>query len=398
MNRFVAAGDFVRVLTGWRRFLFAFAMGLVSVLSFAPFFVFPAMLLGFAALMLLIDGAQKSRRPIRSAAFAGWAFGFGFFVGGLYWIAYAFLVDAVAHAWQIPFAVGLLSAGMALYTAGASAATAALWRAGPSRIFVLAACYGIGEWLRGHFLTGFPWNLPAYGWGASLGVMQGNALFGAYGMSLLTVLFGASLASLCERRARAWILPAATAALFAAMFAGGEIRLAETPVAYVPGVALRIVQPDIPQAEKYALQYRVRNWRRLMSLSLAGTRPQPTHIIWPEAAPPFLLARQPEALDDIALLTAQHTVLMTGAVRADWTGNGVRAFNSFAVFAHGGELVSTYDKFHLEPFGEYLPLKSLFNALGISKLVDSPGDFFGGKRASNDRDSRRARDRPADLL
>ncbi|HEX3673627.1 MAG TPA: apolipoprotein N-acyltransferase [Rhizomicrobium sp.] len=371
----IRAGDFVRALAGWRRMLFAFAMGLASVLSFAPFFVFPAMLLGFAALMLLIDGAQKSARPITSAAFAGWAFGFGFFAGGLYWIAYAFLVDAVAHAWQIPFAIGFLSAFLALYMAAAGAVTSALWRAGPSRIFVLAACYGIAEWLRGHLLTGFPWNLPAYGWGASLGVMQGNAVFGAYGVSLLTVLFGASLACLCERRTRAWILPASVTALFLLMGIAGEIRLAETPVVYVPGVNLRIVQPDVPQTEKYALEYRVRNWRELMDLSLSGNGPRPTHIIWPEAAPPFLLMRQPEALDDIALLTAQHTVLMTGAVRI---GDDGRAFNSFIVFAHGGQAVSTYDKFHLVPFGEYLPLKSLFNALGISKLVDSPGDFTPG--------------------
>ncbi|HTQ13304.1 MAG TPA: apolipoprotein N-acyltransferase [Rhizomicrobium sp.] len=372
------AGDFVRGLAGWRRLLFAFAMGLVSVLSFAPFFVFPAMLLGFATLVLLIDGAHSRRRPVRNAALAGWAFGFGYFLGGLYWVGYAFEVDALAHAWQIPFVEILLPGGLALYVALAAAAASMLWRKGPARILVFAISYGIAEWLRGHLLTGFPWNLPAYGWGASLGVMQGNALVGAYGMSLLTLLLGGGLALLFERGWRDWKFAAAMVGLFVAIWIGGEARLALTPTTFVPNVTLRIVQPDVPQAEKFPLQYRARNWRELMQMSVAGTGRQPDIVVWPESAPPFFLLRQPEALDDVALLTAGRTVLLTGAVRAEQDDDRVRFFNSLLIFAHGGRLIGRYDKFHLVPFGEYLPLKGLFAALGMSKLVDSPGDFSAG--------------------
>jgi apolipoprotein N-acyltransferase len=372
-----AIAEFMRALAGWRRFAFAFAAGLLSVLAFAPFGIFPFLLLGFAVLVLLIDGAQTKRRPILSAAIAGWAFGFGQFLGGLYWVGYAFVVDAAVHAWQIPFVECLLSGGMALYPMAACAVATALWRPGRSRIFLFAACYGAAEWLRGHLLTGFPWNLPAYGWGASPGVMQSNALFGAYGLSLLTILFGASLAELAAPR-RAIILPASLTALFALLWLGGDLRLALTPSATVPNVRLRIVQPDIPQQEKYLPQYRARNWQTLMTLSLVNRGPAPTHIIWPEAAPPFLLAREPAALDDVALLTGQHSVLMTGAVRGERTSGRIRYFNSFYIFAHGGRLLATYDKFHLVPFGEYLPLAAIFDILGISKLVESPGDFTPG--------------------
>jgi len=374
-----AAGDYVRALRGWRRFALAFAAGLLSALAFAPFGIFPFLLFGFAVLVLLIDGAQTRRRPVWSAAIAGWAFGFGQFLGGFYWVGYAFVVDAAVHAWQIPFVECLLPGGMALYPMAACAVAAALWRKGAPRIFLFAACYGVGEWLRGHLLTGFPWNLPAYGWGASLGVMQSNALFGAYGLSLLTILLGAALAELfAAMRPRGFVLPLSLTALFALLWLGGDLRLALTPTAYVPGVRLRIVQPDIPQREKYLPEYRARNWRTLMTLSLAGHGPPPTHIIWPEAAPPFLLAREPAALDDVALLTGQHIVLLTGAVRGERDSDRIRYFNSFYIFAHGGELLATYDKFHLVPFGEYLPLASIFDALGISKLVESPGDFVPG--------------------
>jgi apolipoprotein N-acyltransferase len=371
-------GDVVRGLTGWQRFAFAFVAGLVSALAYAPFGIFPALLLGFAALVLLIDGAQAQARRMWSAAFAGWAFAFGQFLAGFYWVGYAFVVDAADHAWQIPIVEFCLPGGMALYIGAACALASRFWQPNASRVFVLAICYALGEWVRGHALTGFPWNLPAYGWGASLGVMQSAALFGSYGLTLLTVLFGASLALLCDRD---WRVPAGMTALFFAFWIGGDIRLGLDPTMPIENIHLRLVQPDVPQTEKYVAQYRARNWQRLIALSVAKNGPTPTHIIWPEAAPPFLLAREPEALDDVALLTGDK-ILLTGAVRIEVnTPTDYHFFNSFYVFGHAGQLLDTYDKFHLVPFGEYLPLKSIFQTIGIAKLVNSPGDFRSGPGA-----------------
>jgi len=364
---------------GWRRFLFAFAAGLLSALAFAPFGIFPALLFAYGVLVLLIDGAAASRRPLRSAAFAGWAFGFGQFLAGLYWVGYAFTVDASAHAWQIPFVAVLLPGGLALFPALACALCAPVWRPGSDRIFLFAALYAVCEWLRGHVLTGFPWNLAAYAWGAAPGVMQSAAVFGAYGLTLLTLLLGASFAEFASPGEQAPRLPAALAALFALLWLGGEARMAWTAPGNVPGVQLRIVQPNVPQAEKYPLEFRERNWMRLVKASAAPARIAPTHILWPEAAPPFLLARVPEALDEIAVLTPGNRVLMTGAVRVVATANdGFRAFNSFYIFSHGARAIGVYDKFHLVPFGEYLPLPGLLHALGITKLVAMPDGFDHG--------------------
>ncbi len=213
----IRIGDFLTALPPWRARLVAFVAGAVSALGFAPFGVFPLLLLGFAALVLLLDGASTVGR----AAWIGWAFGFGQFLAGLYWVAYAFLVDAAGHAWQIPFVAMILPGGLALFFAAAAAAAKLFWREGPARIFALTAALGIAEWLRGHTLTGFPWNLAGYGWEASLAVMQSVALFGVYGLTVLTMLFGASLAEFFSPRgARA--LPLAMIALFAVLFAGGE--------------------------------------------------------------------------------------------------------------------------------------------------------------------------------
>jgi len=256
---------------------------------------------------------------------------------------------------------------------------ARIWPVGPARIFLFAATYAIFEWLRGHVLTGFPWNLAAYAWGAVPGVMQSASVVGAYGLTLLTLLLGASLAELCSLRPDAWRLPAVLTAAFVTIWIGGVGRLAWTHPGSVPGVRIRLVQPDVPQAEKFPIQYRVRNWMRLVELSKGPTRKPPTIVVWPEAAPPFPIMAVPEALRQVGALTPDDRVLMTGSVRAEpHTDGSITYFNSLFIFSHGGKMVGVYDKSHLVPFGEYLPLPQLLHALGLSKLVEMPDGFGDG--------------------
>ncbi len=374
MNALARICDFVRGLSSWRRIGFGFAAGAVSALGFAPLNLFPVLLLGFAGLLLLLDGANASPRRLRAAFFSGWSFGFGQFLVGWHWIGYAFLVDSAAHLWQMPFALVFLTAGLALYSGMACVAAMYLWRPGFTRILIFALFYAASEWLRGHLFTGFPWNLQAYGWGASLAVMQSASLFGAYGLSFLTILLGASLADF-PRRA-----PIALMALFVCLWGYGAWRLNANPVQTVPGVSVRLVQPDIPQREKYQRPLVARNWQRLIDLTRAPGAPsqeKPTHIIWPEAAPSFILMRSPLARDQIALLTNGAT-LITGAERVGAEGGALAFFNSLYVFGHGGRLDATYDKFHLVPFGEYVPFANLLGRVGITKLTNGPSGFSAG--------------------
>jgi apolipoprotein N-acyltransferase len=372
------AAAWLRGLRGWRRFAVAFASGVLSAFAFAPFGLFPLLLLSLGVLVLLLDGAHSERRPILRSGFVGWTYGFGQFLAGLYWVAYAFLVDPLGHAWQIPFVALLFPGGLALFIAAACALAAWFWREDVSRIFVLTAAYALAEWLRGHILTGFPWNIAGYGWGASLAVLQSVSIFGAYGLSLLTILFGASLALLCDR-SRARLVPGTLAALFVAFWIGGALRLALRPPNTVAGVHLRLVQPNVPQDEKYLASSRQSHWHQLLGLSIERGGVAPTHVIWPEAAPPFLLERVPQALADIATLTNHSRVLLTGAARAEYSPDGkLIAHNSLYIFGFGGALLARYDKFHLVPFGEYVPFPQTLHALGIDKLVNQPGSFTSG--------------------
>ena len=368
-------GVAIRGLTGWRRFLLAFLAGAVSALGFAPIEFFPALLLGFAVLVLLLDGADQSPHPFRKAFVAGWAFAFGQYLIGWHWIGYAFMVDPSAHLWQMPFAILILTGGLALYTGIACVLAAYFWQDGPARLLVFAIFYAIGEWVRGHALTGFPWNLPAYGWGTSLAVMQSLSLFGAYGLSFLTILLGASLAEFCAPQRRK-AMPIAMTVLFVLLWTFGAIRLAATQNDSAPGLRVRLVQPDVPQNEKYVRRYVGRNWQRLLDLSRA---PGPvTLIVWPEAAPPFLVDRSQVALNEIAALTANGRSLITGSVRAERAADKISFYNALYIFGPNGRAVAVYDKFHLVPFGEYVPFASLLSHLGITKLTEGEAGFSSG--------------------
>jgi len=352
MTAVTRAGHWIRGITGWRALLFAFAAGAISATGFAPLEFFPALLLGYAVLVLALDGAYATPKPVRRAFGLGWAFYFGQFLIGWHWIVYPFLIYPDVNLWQVPFA-SLLPAGVALF--GALACAMAMV----------------------HLFTGFPWNLSAYGWGASPALLQSASLMGAYGLSFLTILLGGACAELVFRR---WRVPAALLLLFAALWSYGVYRLAFTTVRDVPGVRVRMVQPNIPQAEKYVRRLLLRNWQRLLALSVqapAGNQKLPTHIIWPEAATGFPIARSPGALEQIALLTARGQSLITGSDRVVRDDNGITAYNSLYLFPAGGGSPLTYDKFHLVPFGEYVPFASILNRIGINQLTVGSGFSAG---------------------
>jgi len=366
-------------MRGMKRLGLAAGLGISGALAFEPFRAFPLLLLSYAGLVLLLDGAGSSRRRLRQGFGIGWAYGFGFFLLGLHWIGYAFLVDADEHAWELPFVAILMPGGLALFFGAAAAVCMLRWRPGVQRIFLFAFVFAVIEWLRGHILTGFPWNLPAYGWGASLGVMQSASVFGAYGLSLLTLLLGASFAAFPRtKQTQARWLPAAMLIFFIALWADGELRVFLGTNANVSGVQLRLVQPDTPQSEKYVDRYLLRNWQRLIDLSNSPAAIPPTLIIWPEAAPPFQpLARFPEALADIARVTGDTRVLLTGEVRVDQGGPRTRYYNSFAMFGPHGKLLATSDKFHLVPFGEYLPFGDALRSIGLTEIAANTGFSAG---------------------
>jgi apolipoprotein N-acyltransferase len=248
------------------------------------------------------------------------------------------------------------------------------------------------EWLRGHLFTGFPWNVYGYALTGPLVLAQGAALIGIWGLTFVAIAVFASPAVLTDDRAdtrRPWLPIAVGVVLLAGLAAYGAVRLARAPTAYVDGVRLRLMQPNLQQDDKFNYSAKQKVMNRYLELSDRSTGPQSTgvrnvtHLIWPESAFPFLLTREPDALAQIAALLLPSTVLITGAVRAPELPPGQkleRAYNSIYVIDHDGSILSVYDKIHLVPFGEYLPFQDFLESLGLKQLTKMPGGFISGER------------------
>lgn len=370
----------------------------------APFFVSPVLFLTLPVLVWLIDGAEiaasKSRPdwwrgPLRAAG-AAWWFGFGYFLFGLFWVGEAFLVEADKFAWLMPFAVMLLPAGLALFTALAAGVARMVWPQGLARVLVLAITLSLSEWLRGHVLTGLPWNVLGYALTWPLPMMQSAALIGIYGLTLLcVVIFAGPLVVVADvargqpgRRALGWAAILAIVPLLA-MYGFGTWRLSAGPAPMLEGVRIRIVQASVPQRDKWRTEKQSAIFQDQLDLSrrdaagqqddLAGV----THLIWPEAAMPFLPLEHPEALAAIGALLPQGTQLLSGALRLKRKVLGPEAqsreaYNSLMVFGDQGNLETIYDKIHLVPFGEYLPMQSILEAIGLEQLTRWRGGFSTG--------------------
>lgn len=376
-------------LTGWRRFITAMIFGACATLAFAPFYLVPFVIPAFTALIWLLDGARKPR-----AAFSiGFAFGFGHFLTGLYWVGIAFLVDAKQFGVLMPFVVVGLSALLALFPAVATLLARTLaWR-GPARVVVLATSWLFLEWLRSWVLSGFPWNLAGMVWGFSTEMSQLAAVTGVWGLSFVTVLAASAPAMAIESRVDTvtgatgrsrWALALVTLVVVPSLvWMGGAARLALAPevgTQVVPGVKLRLVQANIPQALKWESDQRAANVARQVGLTRSAGFSEITHVIWPETAVPFFLDRAENVRHALAPAVPPGGLLITGAVRAGDTvapqAQSVdEVWNSLFFLDGEGAIRATYDKFHLVPLGEYVPLRRY---LGLDKLTPGRLDFSAG--------------------
>ncbi|MFZ0763099.1 MAG: apolipoprotein N-acyltransferase [Bradyrhizobium sp.] len=389
-SRLRAVGLSIILAWGWKRAAIALIAGAFSSLAMAPFNAWPILFLTFPVAVWQIDGAGAGRwRGVPAAAMTGWWFGLGYFVPGLYWIGYAFLVDASTFAWLMPFAVLGLPAYLALFMALGFALARLFWTRDASRVIALAASLTMSEWLRGHALTGFPWNTLGYALTEPLALAQTASLIGLWGLTFLAVAIFASPAVLIDSTSRGrkpWIAPALALVVLLAMAVFGVVRLSRQPTVML-NTKLRIMQPNLEQDARFNYSAKAEVMKKYLTLSDRASGPQSTGVrdvnilIWPESAFPFFLTREADAMAQIADLLPKGTVLVTGSVRAPDVPPGTRirrAYNSIYVIDHDGNVLSVYDKLHLVPFGEFLPFQDWLEKIGLEQLTKVQGGFIPG--------------------
>ena len=330
------------------------------------------------AIPILLWGWQSAAS--RKQAF--WTVGswcWGFYAAGFYWIAYALLIDAAQFGWMVPFATLGLGGVVALFpTVTLTAGWDARKLGGPARAIVFAICWTLAEWLRSFVMTGLPWNPLGSVWDDALPMMQCAALVGVNGLSLLTMIFFALLAvapGLSQRR-RQYRVIAVAVALLALLAVAGAKRLQGGTTEFVPDVKLRLVQPNASQEEKWRPANREPALRDLVAMSRGPGFEQITTVIWPESSAPFDLLGDQEHRQVAALAAPLNGLVLAGAPRLlAKPGGGWNFWNSLMAIDDLGRMQGVYDKAHLVPFGEYVPLRQI---LPLPPVASSMGDFSAG--------------------
>lgn len=270
----------------WAAAILSLAAGAAAALAFPPFSVLPG-LIGYPLLLHLCDRAAPARR-LRSTFWRGWLAGSAFFLISTWWVAEAFYVDAKEQGWMAPIAVALLAAGLGLFWGAAGALYALVRPGGAWRPVVFAGCFCLFEWLRGHLLTGFPWDLAGETWRAGSAPSQAASIFGAYGLSWVTVAAAAALALLWPRpRRRDLIAIGLAAATVAALYGYGWVRLSLAVPVASNAARVRVVQANVDQKSKYDEALFRSILDRYLSLTARPAAQVPDIVIWPEGAIPM---------------------------------------------------------------------------------------------------------------
>lgn len=364
------------------KYLLLILSGALSVFALAPFFIWPLYAVAILLLFIALEDAKKLQNPLKAMFWRSFAFGFGYFALGMFWVGAAFLVDAQKFAWLLPFAMTALPAGLSIYYGLFGLLYGVMKINSAFRIMWFAACFTLMEFLRGTLFTGIPWNLTAYIFEAGGIISQSGALIGPYGVSLISIFCFLLLGIYKEKNAKFLISLGIAFYTFALIFGG--LRLIK-PIQYIensPKIA--IGQAGFSQKELWNEENKDLVVKTYFDQLKTQKALNSDIIIWPEGAFPFEIFSDKEFLIELnKLIKGKYLIL--GAPRAQEDYAQILYFNSMATL-YGGknelpELISIYDKSHLVPFGEYLPFRSFFNAIGISSLVAYGTDFTKGEGA-----------------
>lgn len=332
----------------------SFFLGWLAVAALPPFYIFPALFVSLPGILLLIQDAPCSR-----AAFGrGYAFGFAFFAFGLSWIGNALLIDAAVFGWLYPLALLACGFFFGLFIAVPAWLS---WYFKPlcAKYFAFPALWVLFEWLRSFVLTGFPWNLLGTVLAFDDRLIQFAAVGGTYALSLAVLFITAAPAFYIHNRTRRTLAAALAIILSGPVFlyAFGAFRIHNHPLDE-SDIKIRIVQPDIPQKVKWRDDVLETNFAKYIALSQTPGQEDIDFTVWGETASPFPLDLDAVHLRQLLPAVPPQGYLVTGLVRYQFDRiSRYIPYNSMFVIDRDGNIPAYYDKSHLVPFGEYIPLR-----------------------------------------
>ncbi len=368
---------------------FAFVFGGISTFAFAPFNFIIAALVGFSAILLITDGIKEKKEIFKIS----WCFGFGHFLIGLYWISISLLVDVAKFAWLIPFSISLIPAlaacyiGLAILFTNLIAIKLQLNKS--KKILLLAIIWVFFEYIRSNFIFGgFPWNQIGYIFMFNLEISQLASIVGIYGLSILAIIICClpSLFIKIKDEKLSFVLAKESyLILFSCLIVLGlswiyGSHLLNKPN-YQKSIKLRLVQPAIKQENKWDQRSRYKSFMENIILSKQPGLEEIDYLIWSESAVPYIIDKDNEILlKEISKAIPSKGFLITGGLRAEFKDQNLKeinkVWNSIFIIDSVGNIINSYDKHRLVPFGEYIPFAQFLPF--ISKITDGAVGFSTG--------------------
>ncbi|USP02662.1 apolipoprotein N-acyltransferase [Bartonella taylorii] len=376
---------FLFSVSSWKRQIWVFLCGAFTSFALPPFYLTPLCFLTFPIFIVLLDSIcaiQNNKKRFLTYALSCGIFGFSYFICSLWWLCNALLTDPVTFGWAVPFAILGPPLYLSLYWFFAGFIVGFLWTQGIARFFVLAFALGLAEWLRAILFTGFPWNALGYTAMPTPILMQLDAIVGLYGMNILAVLvYSLPTVLLTDEKKKTPLSLCLSLILIHSGFGFYRLNTASNTADYQKSNHwVRIVQPSIKQNVKLsdALPETIlAAHMNLSTMPTANQNPEPDFIVWPEASVPYILNDSPAIAMHIASLLKPKQWAIIGAIRVnhDFPNVQTQYFNTIAVINNKGDILSTSDKLHLVPFGEYLPYQNLLEKIGLRALADTIGGY-----------------------
>lgn len=360
-------------------FISSFA-GALCALAFAPFYLIIFAPISLSVFYFLLE-KEKNNKPI---FFLGFTYGFGYFLAGNYWIAISLLVDAHSFAWLIPFALTLIPSALALYLALLALSYKKIisrfhFHKNYQKILIFAILWIIFEALRSYLFTGFPWNLLGYIWMIDEVLAQSANVFGIYGLSFLAVLISLLPILFLKNNNKKddKIFAAIITLLFIANLTYGKIYIDDDKLVINEESKIRLVQANIKQEMKWDEREKYKNFLKTINLTNYASLDGIKMVIWSETSLPYAIDNNPQLFEKLKLATPTNGFLISGALRINVENNQLKnVWNSVFIFNENG-VVDFYDKHHLVPFGEYVPLQKFLPF--IEKITQGGVGFSNGK-------------------
>jgi apolipoprotein N-acyltransferase len=364
--------------------------GALLALAFPKVGLGPIAWLGLVPLFIALRDLS-----IKDSLRLGFVAGFVHYLGLVYWVA--FTMHTYGHLpWYLSLLIlALMAAYLAFYWA-LFTATLAWLRPKPSLLPLVASTVWVAtEYLRSHLFTGFPWGLLGHSQYRALHLIQISDLLGVYGISFLIVLCNATLYVIILYAAeKTWYGSSVTrglipkillimGSLLLAVWSYGAWRLkaVDHHIAEASRISVAVVQGNIDQSIKWDPAYQIHTTKIYRDLSLSIKPDRPDLVVWPETATPFYYLANPRLTKVVRdCISDSGTYFLIGSPSFARVDTKVAYYNSAYLIGPDGTVAGRYDKVHLVPFGEYVPLKRWLPFLG--KIVAEVGDFSAGARGN----------------